>query len=79
MDEGSTVLITLQPLKPNDNVPLPKGQELNIWRQHVTKKIKTTKHVRLKPSTQTWVEVTMKRDGTILVYPKKRYKQTSCV
>lgn len=67
MDDGSTVPIILQQSKPKTALTLPEEREFNKRSHLVSTKIKMTRHVRLKHSTQTWVEVTTKREVTILV------------
>lgn len=68
MDSWSTFVIIRQPSKPNTTVLLQKNRYLKC-EGNVHLKIKTTKVVRLKPATQTLLELANKISRTILVYP----------
>lgn len=62
MDDCSTVRIVCQHSNSNTTVPITEEKCFTTRKNSNTPKIKTTTRVRLKPATNTWIEVTTKRE-----------------
>lgn len=66
MDDRSTVHIVKKPSNTNTDVAIPEEQQFST-KIPPSETSKTTKQVIVKWKTQTWIEVTIKQEGTILM------------
>ena len=71
LDDGTTVPIvsktTTRKQDAKKEIPIPEEQQYTPRKGRVNQKIKVEKEVTLQPGEQTWVQVTTKRHGLILV------------
>ena len=70
LDDGTTVPITRRPMRrPPNSPPLPVEQEYTTSGGRTSPKVRVAKAVELQPGTQTFVEVTTERHGTMVLQP----------
>ena len=81
MDDDSTVpIIRKSSASICDDTEVTEEEELAPAAPRCSPQIRVTKHVKLQPDTQTWVEVVTKRQGLILVEPVERlYNDKTCL
>lgn len=69
MDDRSTVSIIRQTSPTKTEVQFHEEQQLDKKKDRVSPKIKVTGRVKLQLGKQTWVEVSMEKEGTVMIYP----------
>ena len=77
---GQTVPIVRRPLaRPPTQPPLPASQEYGKEGGRTTPKVRVATPVKLEPGTQTFVTVTTKRHGLMVLQPSEKLYQTNQV